>query len=331
MVEVTLFMRSDCHLCEVARKELEDLQATVPHHLTLIDVDSDAKLKSQYGFTVPVVVIGPYRLSAPINKRDLEISLLAYQHSQREEEKLDKAVKEGRLQIPVTWTKADGISYWLSKHYLAIFNLFVFLYFGLPFVAPTLMKAGLETPSEAVYRVYGFVCHQLAYRSWFLFGEQVAYPREAAEINSVMTYEEATGLDGEDLWSARAYIGNEQLGYKVALCQRDIAIYGGILIFGLIFSISKRRIKSIHWIIWILIGIVPIAIDGFSQLISQLPLGIFPFRESTPLYRVITGFLFGFMTAWFGYPYVEESMSENRKYMEGKLTQAQKSSIIKQS
>ena len=72
MVEVTLFMRSDCHLCEVARKELEDLQATVPHHLTLIDVDSDAKLKSQYGFNVPVVVIGPYKLSAPINKRDLE-------------------------------------------------------------------------------------------------------------------------------------------------------------------------------------------------------------------------------------------------------------------
>jgi uncharacterized membrane protein len=266
-------------------------------------------IKSQYGL-LPVAVIGPYKLCA-INKKDLEISLLAYQHSQREEDKLDKAVKEGRLQIPVTWTKADGISYWLSKHYLAIFNFLVLIYFGIPFVAPMLMKAGLETPSEAVYRVYSFVCHQLAYRSWFLFGEQAAYPREAAEINTVMSYEEATGLSGEDLWSARAYIGNEQLGYKVALCQRDVAIYGGILLFGIIFAISKRKLKSIHWILWILIGILPIAVDGLSQLISQLPLNIIPIRESTPLLRTVTGFL-GFMTAWFGYPYVEASMAETK-------------------
>jgi hypothetical protein len=29
---------------------------------------------------------------------------------------------------------------------------------------------------------------------------------------------------------------------------------------------------------------------------------------------VLTGILFGFMTAWFAYPYMEESMSETRQF-----------------
>ena len=122
--------------------------------------------------------------------------------------------------------------------------------------------------------------------------------------------------------AARAFIGNAQLGYKVALCERDVAIYGGILIFGLVFSLLRKRLKAIHWLVWILIGIVPIGIDGFSQLISQPPLSLIPFRESTPFLRVLTGLLFGLITAWFGYPYVEESMVENRKYLVGKFKQA---------
>jgi hypothetical protein len=57
-------------------------------------------------------------------------------------------------------------------------------------------------------------------------------------------------------------------------------------------------------------------------MISQPPLNLLPYRESTPFLRSLTGFLFGFMTAWFGYPYVEESMADNRKYLEGKLVKA---------
>jgi uncharacterized membrane protein len=131
-------------------------------------------------------------------------------------------------------------------------------------------------------------------------------------------------MDGRDLLAARAFVGNEQLGYKVALCERDVAIYGGILLFGILFALMGRKIKSIHWAIWIIFGILPIALDGVSQLISQPPMGFIPFRESTPLLRTLTGFLFGFLTAWFGYPYVEESMKENRKYLEAKLNQSEK-------
>lgn len=322
MIEVTLFSRKDCHLCEVTQSQLEELNSTIPHKLNVIDVDSDAKLRSQYGFNVPVVVIGPYKLAAPIEKKDLEISLRAVQQSRDQEARLDQAIKNGQLQIPVNWTKSDGVSLWLARHYLAIFNIFVFVYLGLAFVAPVLMKAGATQAASVLYKGYGFVCHQLAFRSWFLFGEQAAYPRAEAGLKGLITFQQATGMDGANLLAARAFLGNEQLGYKVALCERDVGIYGGILLFGLLFAVTRRRIKSIHWLIWILFGILPIAIDGVSQLISQPPFGLIPLRESTPFLRTLTGFLFGFLTAWFGYPYVEASMQDNRKYLEAKAIQA---------
>ncbi len=324
MIEVTLYSRKDCHLCEVAQQQLEELRLVIPHSLTVIDVDSDVKLRSLYGFNVPVVQVGPYRLSAPFEKKDLEISLRAVQHSQEQEAKLDADIQAGKLRVPVGWNKSDGFSLWLSRHYLALFNIIIFIYVGIPFLAPVLMKAGATAPASVIYRAYSYVCHQFAFRSFFLFGEQPVYPRAEAGLTGLISFQQATGMKGADLLGARDFIGNAQLGYKVALCERDVAIYGGLLLFGLAFGLLRRKIKGIHWLVWIIIGIIPIGLDGFSQLISQPPLGLIPYRESTPLLRVITGFLFGFMTAWFGYPYVEESMHENRNFLEGKFVQARK-------
>ncbi len=324
MIEVTLYTRKDCHLCDIAQTDLNELQATVSHHLTVIDVDSDIKLRSLYGFNVPVVLIGPYKLTAPIGKKDLEISLRAVQQSVEQEAKLDKAIEEGRLRIQVNWSRSDGVSLWLARHYLALFNVFVFIYLAVPFLAPILMKVGAVAPAEGIYKAYSYVCHQFAFRSWFLFGVQAVYPRAEAGLKGLLSYQQATGMDGSDLLAARAFVGNAQVGYKVALCERDVAIYGGILLFGILYSLLRRKTKPIHWMIWIIIGILPIAIDGFSQLLSQPPFGFIPLRESTPFLRTLTGFLFGFLTAWFGYPYVEESMKENRKFLEGKLVQAEK-------
>jgi uncharacterized membrane protein len=68
---------------------------------------------------------------------------------------------------------------------------------------------------------------------------------------------------------------------------------------------------------------LPVGLDGVSQIISQLPWGILPVRESTPLLRTITGALFGFSTAWFGYPVVEQAMAETRKVLAVKLKAVQ--------
>jgi len=323
VIEVVMYSRDGCHLCDEALEALSALQEKVPHTVRVIDIDQDERLKKKYDQDVPVVVIGPYTLRAPIHPQDLEITLRALKDRQEKDAALDLAIQRGEISIPVSWGKADRFSLWLSRNYLTMFNLFVFFYVGLAFLAPVLMKVGWTTPANWLYRSYGYVCHQLAFRSWFLFGEQTVYPRSEVNLPGVIPYGEATHLDEADLLSARSFIGDEFLGYKIALCERDVSIYLGILAFGLVFSASGRRIKSIPWFLWVVLGLAPIGFDGVSQLISQPPLSLIPFRESTPLLRAVTGGMFGFFTAWFGYPMAEESMRETRDFMEQKLKRHQ--------
>jgi uncharacterized membrane protein len=140
----------------------------------------------------------------------------------------------------------------------------------------------------------------------------------------VKTFEEVSGIPRLDdpysatRFEARKYVGDEGAGYKVALCERDVAIYAAILLFGIVFGFTGRRIKPLHWMVWVFLGLGPIGLDGFSQLLSQFNwewlAAVIPYRESTPLLRVLTGAFFGLFTAWFAYPNIEESMNETRQY-----------------
>jgi uncharacterized membrane protein len=324
MMQVKLYSRKDCHLCDQARSDLEGLKSELPHQLEVVDIEQDPGLRQKFGEKVPVVVVGPYQLKAPFNQQDLKITLGAALRGTEQNLAIDQAIALGQFPQAITWAGADRFAYWLSKHYLALLNMIVFIYIGLPFLAPVLMKAGAERPASVLYRVYGSMCHQMAFRSFFLFGEQSAYPRAAAGVPGLRTYEEATGLPSQDIWAARQFVGNESVGYKIALCERDVAIYLSILGFGLLFALTGRKLRPIHWIVWILLALVPIGFDGLSQFASQPPFNLIPYRESTPLLRVLTGSLFGFTTAWFGYPMVDESMADTRKYMEGKLARFKK-------
>jgi uncharacterized membrane protein len=328
MILVTLYSRKDCHLCDEAKTDLEALQSEVPHKLVISDVDRDPRLQKEFGLEIPVVIAGPFRLKAPFTRQDLKVMLAAAQDRERHIDLVEKSPRLAEVREGAVWTRSDSFNRWISHHYMLIFNLTVFIYLGLAFLAPTLMQVGAPRAANLLYKAYGLVCHQLAYRSFFLFGEQPYYPRQAAGLSGVMTFSEATGMEeGNDvkaIFAARNYVGDDQIGYKIALCQRDVAIYGGILIFGLLFSLTGLRLKSIPWYLWLLVAIVPIALDGFSQLLSQPPLSFLPYRESTPFLRVLTGFLFGFVTAWFGYPMVEESMADTRKLVEAKWRRTHK-------
>lgn len=207
------------------------------------------------------------------------------------------------------------IASWFNKNYMAVICGLLFLFLFFAFLAPILMKIGWETPAHLIYWVYDAFCHQLAFRSWFLFGQQSFYPRILAGISGIQTYESITGDYQLNLAFARNFKGDEQFGYKVALCQRDIAIYISLLISGLLFQLFGRRVKPISWYIWILIGLIPIGLDGISQFGG---LGIdflswLPVRESTPLLRSLTGCLFGITTAFFIFPLIEDNMKERSK------------------
>jgi len=214
-----------------------------------------------------------------------------------------------------------------SRHWLAAFSLVVLVYAGLPFVAPTLMKVGATGPARVIYTLYSPFCHQFAFRSFFLFGPQAAYPRELAGTDLV-SYGEATGLDEGDVIAARRYVGDETVGYKTALCERDIGIYVGILVAGLVYGVirNRRGVNPLPLKYWFLLGIVPIALDGGTQLISQLGIFPFPARESTPFLRTATGLLFGAMNIWMAYPHVDQAMKETHATTATKIAVAEQRS-----
>ena len=85
-------------------------------------------------------------------------------------------------------TTSDRFSLWLSKHYLLIFNFLLVLYVGIPFLAPVFKKVGWNGSAEVVYKIYSPLCHQWAFRSFFLFGEQAYYPHAAANIPGILTF-----------------------------------------------------------------------------------------------------------------------------------------------
>lgn len=319
MMRVTMYSKPECELCEKAKAALRSLEPEFPHKLIEVNVESEPRLMEKYGDAVPVVEIGPYTLQAPFDDRDLRVTLASAAEGGAAEAKpsadRERAVSLNRAVL------------FMSRHWLAGLNLLVLLYVGLPFVAPTLMQAGVEQPARWIYRAYSPLCHQLAFRSWFLFGEQPAYPRALAGTR-LEPFGQVSGIDESDLYAARAFVGNPQMGYKVALCERDVAIYGGIFLAGLAFAFVRGKLKPLPIALWVLFGIGPIALDGFSQLFSGIPLAPFtllPARESTPFLRTLTGALFGVMNVWMAYPYVEETMAETRALVAGKLQAAEAS------
>ena len=326
MITVTLYTRADCELCKQAEEDLKALQEVIPHQLAIIDIDSDPSLRDTFALEIPVVEAGPFQLKAPFTRQELQMTLGAATDRRSQLETINDKTFQANTSGINKINNADKLSFWISKHYLAVFNLFLILYVGIPFLAPIFKKAGWNVPAEVVYKIYSPLCHQWAFRSFFLFGEQAYYPHAAAKIPGVLTFEQVSGitdLTDPSRLQARVFEGNGQLGYKVALCERDIAIWGAMALFGLVYALTRRKLPKLHWLIWILVGIGPIGLDGFSQLFSQIPStfiqSILPYRESTPLLRVVTGFMFGLTTAWFMFPLIEESMADTRRLLAKKF------------
>lgn len=318
MINVTLYTRSDADNTDAILADLKALSDRFPHRVAVIHIDKDEVLMRAYAEKSPLVEIGPYKLQYPFDSPRLQVALGAAADRTRHMEEIGGETHAQRIEHGKTVTKSDRLTLWFSDHYMLVFNLVMLFFVGIPFLAPTLMKVGAEVPAIVIYKLYSPFCHQLGYRSWFIFGEQAAYPRELAAQGGI-TYEQASGLSPDDLLGGREFYGNEKIGYKVAICERDVAIYGSLLIFGLFFSTVGKKLKPLHWALWVLIGMVPMGLDGVSQLPSLLPIPEsfkwLPIRESTPLLRTITGALFGLATGWFGYPYVRESVDETRVFL----------------
>ncbi len=190
---------------------------------------------------------------------------------------------------------------WIVRHWLAILNLLFLIYVGLPFMAPVFMEVGAETPAKIIYTIYRPACHQLPERSFFLFGQSPVYSREALPANGV--------ADSNNVFVRRNYIGDANHGYKVAICERDVAIYGSMFLMGLLFALMRGHLPRLK-ARWLLLFALPMFIDGSTQLVGL--------RSSTWQLRLITGAFFGIGLIWFAYPYIEESMKSSTIQSAGK-------------
>ena len=195
------------------------------------------------------------------------------------------------------------------------------VYTGLPFLAPFLMHIGWTSSGSAIYTIYSLLCHQLPQRSFFLFGNRFTY--SLIEIQSV--WENSTNP-----LVLRKFIGNPEMGWKVAWSDRMVWMCVSILFFGLLWWLLRYRLKPLPWQ-GLILFLLPIALDGTTHFISDLA-GIgqgfrndnvllriltheaFPISFYTgdawgsfnSLARLVTGILFGMGIAWFGYPYLNE-------------------------
>jgi hypothetical protein len=62
MIELTLYHRPGCHLCDEMRDALRDVLGEYPpaisHRLREIDIDRDPLLRARYGVLIPVLCLG---------------------------------------------------------------------------------------------------------------------------------------------------------------------------------------------------------------------------------------------------------------------------------
>lgn len=221
---------------------------------------------------------------------------------------------------PVTGRKR-----WLNRtgHRWPLLLTVIFgLWLGLPWLAPIFMRLGWTTAAEAIYFLYALQCHQLPQRSFFLFGEKSMY--SLAEI-------QAAWQTTDNPLILRQFVGNPELGWKVAWSDRMVYMYTSILVFGWLYWPLRRWVRPLP--LWaIALFFVPLAIDGGSHFISDLSGlssgfratnewlaaltgSIFPdsFYTGNALgsfnawMRLLTGLLVGIGLAWLACPYLEET------------------------
>jgi uncharacterized membrane protein len=168
------------------------------------------------------------------------------------------------------------------RHWLLALNVSLGLFLAGALAAPVLASLGWWSAADALYAAYRLTCHQWAFRSFFLFGTQAVYsqPQLAAH-----------GLD------PFGFVGSQMLGWKMAFCERDLAIYVGLVLVGLVYA-RRRRLQPVGFALYGVL-ILPMALDGFSQL--------FGWRESTWELRVASGLVFGLASGWLVLPRLDEA------------------------
>ena len=164
------------------------------------------------------------------------------------------------LTTTITAKPKQSIFSWISRHWFATFLILYGIWVWLPFLAPVFMNLGWTAAGKAIYLIYSFFCHQLPERSLFFFGEKTMYT--LGEI-------QAAWQDTINPMILRQFVGNENLGWKVAWSDRMISFYGGVWWLAALWFPFRRKVKVLAW--WgLVLLLLPMAADGLSHTVSDL-------------------------------------------------------------
>ncbi len=75
MLDLRLYVKPGCHLCEDAEAEIAAIGAMYPHTLESIDISTDDDLTRRYWDQIPVLVIDQREYPAPLNRAVIERAL----------------------------------------------------------------------------------------------------------------------------------------------------------------------------------------------------------------------------------------------------------------
>ena len=177
--------------------------------------------------------------------------------------------------------RVDAAVVFVARNWLSWFLMVYGVWVLVPFSTPWLMQVGAAGPAEAIYSLYSLFCHQLPERSLFFFGPKPMYT--LLEIGQVWPTDNAQVL--------RQFIGNAQMGWKMAWSDRMISAYGGVWLAGLLYAVFGKRAPRLSLKAWLLIGIVPIFADGIMHMLNDILAGTTGtgFRDTNAWLQVLTG------------------------------------------
>ncbi len=236
---------------------------------------------------------------------------------------------------------SERIVYWLSAHWLLVFNAAWGVFVIVPWLAPVFMKLGFDGLGHGIYFVYQLVCHQLPERSFFLFGPQPMY--SLAQIGAVWPVTDPAVL--------RQFVGNADFGWKVAYSDRMVSMYTGIWFTSLAFGALRRRWRPLPLWGYALL-LLPMLIDGGTHFLSDvlagpnwgtgfrdtnawlaqltgyaLPTGFYvgsALGSFNSIMRLLTGALFGAATVWFAWPYLDATFGEIKEELTLRIARLRK-------
>ncbi len=213
-----------------------------------------------------------------------------------------------------------------TSHWFEFFVIVYGLWVWLPWLAPIFMHIGWDGAGRVIYFIYSYFCHQLPERSFFFFGSKTMYSLPVIQSAWQNTFNPLI---------LRQFIGNSQMGWKLAWSDRMVSFYTSIWLSALVWLPLRRRIKPLPW--WgFALFLLPIALDGGTHMISDfagigqgfrytnqwlailtnnsLPATFYAgdaLGSFNSLMRLITGLLAGIGIVWFAFPYMEESFGKS--------------------